>query len=84
MNKLSDLYAVRLKSFGYGLASLILIALIGVFASPDFAKLISINLGNYPVLAGFLLLLVQELVKHGRNILVTKKLGAEGKQPLLI
>ena len=80
---MTDLYRVRLISFGYGLLSLILMALAGVLVSPDFSALVKTHFGNSAVI-GFLLLLVPELAKHLRNLATLKKLGAEGKQPLLI
>ena len=83
MNQLSDVYRVRLISFGYGLLSLIILALVGVFASPDFSLLVKTHFGD-SVFTGFLLLLVPELIKHLRNLAELKKLGADGKRPILI
>ena len=71
---MNDLVKIRLVSFGYGLLSLIAIALVGVLASPEFSELIKTNFGN-SAFTGFLLLLVPEIVRHLRNLAVMKKLG---------
>ena len=79
----SQLIKIRLVSFGYGLASLLGLAVIGVLLSPDFAALVKANFGD-GVVSMFVLLLVPEVIKHLRNLIETKKLGAAGTKVFLI
>ena len=83
MNQLSDVYKVRLISFGWGVVSLILIAIAGVLVSSDFSLLVKTHFGD-SVLTGFFLLFIPELAKHFRNLAELKKLGAKDEKVLLI
>ena len=71
---MNNLLKIRLVSFGYGLLSLIVVALAGVLASPEFSELIKTNFGS-SAFSGFALLLIPELFKHARNLIEARKLG---------
>lgn len=79
----NQLLKLRLVSFGWGLASLVGLAIVSVLLSPDFAALLKANFGD-GVFTMFTLLLVPEVAKHIRNLIEAKKLGATGKEPFFI
>ena len=79
----TQLLKVRAVSFGWGLFSLIIIAISGVLLSPDFSALVKANFGD-SAFVGFALLLVPEVVKHLRNLAEVKKLGGGDKKIFLI
>ena len=79
------LIETRLKSFGYGIVTIIGLAVVSALSSPEILALITENFGNGT--AGILVtLFVTEIVKHLRNLKVLKdaQLGGEGKAVTLI
>ena len=79
-----NLLKIRFVSFGWGVFSLIVLAIVGVLSSPAFKELVLTNFGS-SVWTGFLFLLLPELVKHLRNLAEIKKLGGlEDKKIFLI
>lgn len=72
-----ELLKVRVISFLYSLAGMLLSAILGILSSPGFAELVQENFGS-GVLGMFVLLVVSESLKHLRNLNVVKtaKLGA--------
>ena len=76
MNTLNQMWRVRLVSFGYGFASLLVSAVVAVLLSEEFRALVFTHFGNSFV-AGAVMLFVPEIVKHLRN---AAKLGTLGGQ----
>ena len=74
---------VRLISTVYSFLSLVIMAVAGVFVSPDFSVLVKANFGN-SALVGFFLLLMPELAKAIRNYAILNKLGSAKEKPFLI
>lgn len=79
----TDLVKTRIVSFGWSALSLFVVAIAGVLASNDFRTLIFQHFGNtfYTSLA---LLFIPEIVKHLRNLAVTRKLGSRRDSVILI
>lgn len=75
MTDTQKLIKIRLISFGYGFASLLGTALIAVLLSEQFRTLVFSNFGD-SFLAGFIMLIVPEIVKQIRNMTKLGKLGA--------
>lgn len=63
--------SIRLKSFGYSLLSMAVLAVLGFLASSDFTALITQNFGESAFTA-IVLLVVPEAVKWLRNYLLTQ------------
>ena len=74
MNK--ELIALRVKSFLFELGSLVGVGLVGVFLSPEFQALVTTHAGT-GVVGSLIVLVVTGLVKHVRNIKLSKKLGSD-------
>ena len=82
---MSDLLKVRVTSFLWTAASILAGAVGVALLSPEFSSLVKEALKNSPALAGFVLLVIPEVVKHIRNLAEVKKLGsAEDKKVFLI
>lgn len=73
-----DIIKVRFVVFGYQLLSLVVVALTGVLASPEMRTLITENFGE-SVGASLILLGVNALVAHMRNLSIINKVGGGDK-----
>ena len=80
---MSDLIAMRFKSFGWSLLMFVVGAIAAAFASPDFAALVNEHFGG-SALGTLILLVVTELVKHARNKWQLGRLGTDGRKVILI
>ena len=81
MNK--ELIAIRLKSFGYELATLVVLGILGVLSSSEFSTLVTTHFGDTAT-ASLILLVTSGIVKHVRNLDALKKsLGAKEKVQLI-
>ena len=77
-----DLIKIRFVAFGYQALSLIVVALTGVLASGEFKTLITENFGE-SVGASLILLGVNALVAHMRNLSIVTKVGGAGDKFLI-
>lgn len=68
----TELIKVRVLSFFYSVASLILTALAGLLLSPEFATVVQEHWGS-GVVGMVILMAVTELAKHIRNVRVVGK-----------
>ena len=73
----------RLKSFGYGLLSSVILGIASFFVSPGFESLVNENFGG-TVIGTLILLIGAEVAKHLRNIKVSKTLGASSSDQILL
>lgn len=74
-----DLLFIRLQAFALEAGSLLLFVLVGALSSPQMEQLVTNHWGD-TVLGSFLLLLLNALIKHLRNLRILKdyeqKLGS--------
>lgn len=76
---MDEINIIRLKSFGYSLATYVGGVLLTALASPEFQDIITEHFGG--TLIGVLIITaLPEIVKHVRNTLLTEKLGASSKK----
>ena len=76
-----ELLKVRATSFLYEAGALVLVGVLGVLSSPEFAAVIMKHFGD-TVMGSMILLVVMGIVKHVRNVVVLGKrreLAAQGE-----
>ncbi len=80
---MSDLIAVRLKSFGWSLLSFLGVSIAGWLMSTEFSTLVTEHFGS-SVIGTLILLFVPEIVKHIRNLRMLGRYGANSHAVVLI
>jgi hypothetical protein len=79
----TQLWKVRLTAFGYQALSLIIVAVMGVLVSEDFKGLVVQNFGD-TFITSAVLLIINGVVAHIRNIRMLGKLGGSEDKRFLI
>ena len=80
---MNSLIQARIKAFSVQLGSFILVAVVGVFLSPDFKTIITEHFGNTAA-TSLAILLITGIASHIANKLALKKLGASDNEVILI
>lgn len=83
MNNNTNLWKARLISFGYSFVTLLVSLLLFLLSADGFREWVFANVSN-TTLAGFIILVAPEIIKHLRNVQQVKKLGAKGADDIII
>jgi len=80
---MNPLIQARIKAFSVQLGSFVLVAVVGVFLSPDFKALVMEHFGNSAT-TSLAILIITGIASHVVNLKALKKLGARAEEGVIL